>query len=90
MRTAPKTNFRCCSHGMVCFVFGAVLMIWYVLFLEVFSWYGMFYFWSCSHGMVCFVENSSKNKTIPYQENTSKNKTYHTMKTAPKTKHTIP
>ena len=21
-----------CSHGMVCFVFGAVLMVWYVLF----------------------------------------------------------
>jgi hypothetical protein len=23
--------------------------------LEVFSWYGMFCFWSCSLGMVCFV-----------------------------------
>jgi hypothetical protein len=25
------------------------------VFLELFSWYGMFCFWSCSHGMVCFV-----------------------------------
>jgi hypothetical protein len=41
-----------CSHGMVCLVFGAVLMVWYVLFFELFSWYGMIYFWSCSHGMV--------------------------------------
>ena len=40
---------------MVCFVFGTVLMVWYILFLEVFSWLGMFYFWSCSHGMLCFV-----------------------------------
>jgi hypothetical protein len=26
---------------MVCFIFGAVLMVWYVLILELFSWYGM-------------------------------------------------
>ena len=44
-----------CSHGTVCFVFGAVLMVWYVLFLELFSWYGMLCFWNCFHGMVCFV-----------------------------------
>jgi hypothetical protein len=30
-------------------------MVWYVLFLELFSWYGMLYCWSCSHGMVCFI-----------------------------------
>ena len=47
--------FWSCSHGMVCFVFGAVLMVWYALFLELFSWYGIFCFWRCSHGMVCFV-----------------------------------
>ena len=52
---------------MVYFVFGGVLMVRYVLFLELFSWYVMFcflelfswygklYFWGCSHGMVCFV-----------------------------------
>jgi hypothetical protein len=40
---------------MFLFVFGAVLMVWHVLFLELFSWYGMFCFWSCSHGMVCFI-----------------------------------
>jgi hypothetical protein len=40
---------------MVCFVFGTVLMVWYVLFLELFSWYSMFCFCRCSHGMVCFV-----------------------------------
>ena len=40
---------------MVCFVFGAVLMEWYVLFLELFSWYGMFCFWNCSHGMVGLI-----------------------------------
>jgi hypothetical protein len=47
--------FWSCSHGMVCFIFGAVLMVWYVLILELFSWYGMLCGWSCSHGMVCFV-----------------------------------
>jgi hypothetical protein len=26
---------------MASFVFGAVLMVWYVLFLELFSWYGI-------------------------------------------------
>jgi hypothetical protein len=53
-----------------CFIFGAVLIVWYALFLELFSWYGMFYFWSCSHGMVCFM------RTVP------KNKTYDNMRTA--------
>jgi hypothetical protein len=37
-----------------------------------------------------YQENSSKNRTKAYHENSSKNKTYHTMRTAPKTKHTIP
>jgi hypothetical protein len=46
---------------MVCFVFGAVLMVWY-----------------------------AQKQNIPYHENSSKNKAYHTMRTAPKTKHTIP
>jgi hypothetical protein len=132
MRTAPKTKhtipyhttrtvpvlflelfswygmlcFWSCSHGMVCFVFGDVFMVWYVLFLELFSWY-MFCFWSCSHGMVCFnfgavlmvwyvvflklfdgMELQKQN--IPYHEDSSKNKTYHTMRTVPKTKQTIP
>jgi hypothetical protein len=53
MKTDPKT--RSCSHGMVCFVFGAVLKVCYVLVLELFSWYDKLYFWSCSDGMVCFV-----------------------------------
>jgi hypothetical protein len=89
---------------MVCFVFETVIMVWYVLFLEVFSWYGMFCYWSCSlqNQNIPYHENSSKNKTyhtmrtapktknILNHENTSKNKTYHTMKTVPKTKHTIP
>jgi hypothetical protein len=73
-----------CSHGMVCFVFGAVLMVWYVLFFELFSRYVMFRFWNCSHGMILQKQN------IPYHENSSKNKAFHTMRTAPKTKHTIP
>jgi uncharacterized membrane protein len=60
MRTPPKTKHTKPSEQlqkqrMVCFVFGVVLMVWYVLFLELFSWYGMFYFWSYSNGMVCFV-----------------------------------
>jgi hypothetical protein len=53
---------------MVCFVFGAVLMIWYVLFLEL---------------------EQLQKQNIPYNENSSKNKTYLTMRTPPKTKHTI-
>jgi hypothetical protein len=72
----------------------------------------MFCFWNCSHGMVYFIFGAVlKNKTyhtmrtppkpkhtipwehlqkqnIPYHENSFKNKTYHTMRTAPKTKHT--
>jgi hypothetical protein len=31
-----------------------------------------------------------QKENIPYNENSSKNKTYQTMRTAPKTKHTIP
>jgi hypothetical protein len=30
-------------------------MVWYVLFLELFYWYGMFCLGSCSHGVLCFV-----------------------------------
>jgi hypothetical protein len=77
---------------MFLFVFGAVLMVWYVLFLELFSWYGMLYCWSCSHGMVCFIFGAVQiqKENIPYHENSSKNKTYQTMRTAPKAKHTIP
>jgi hypothetical protein len=76
---------------MVCFVFGAVLMAWDALLFGLFSWYGMFCFWSCSHFMVCFVFGVVVQKqNITYHENSSKNKTYHTMRTAPKTKHTIP
>jgi hypothetical protein len=91
MRTAPKIK-----HTIPCFVFGAVLMVWYVLFLELFSWYGMFCFWSCSHGMVCCVFGAVIMVWyVLFLElfswyDTSKNKTYHTMRTAPKIKHTIP
>jgi hypothetical protein len=63
MRTAPKTKHtipweqlqKYCSHGMVSFIFGAVVKVWYVLFLELFSWCSILCLWSCSHGMVCFV-----------------------------------
>jgi hypothetical protein len=61
--------FWYCSRGMVCFVSGAVLMVRYVFFFKLFSWYGMFCFWGCSHGMVCFVFNfiaSSISSTILY------------------------
>jgi hypothetical protein len=91
---------------MVYIVFGGVFMVRYVLFLELFSWYVMFVFWNCSHGMVSFIFGAvlmvwyvlflelfswyGKKLTLPYHENSSKNKTYHTMRTAPKTKHTIP
>jgi hypothetical protein len=83
---------------MVCFVFGAVLMVWYVLFLELFSKYVMFWFWNCSHGMISFSFGAIlmvwyvvfQKTNITYHENSSKNKTYHTMKTPPKTKYTIP
>jgi hypothetical protein len=76
---------------MVCFVFGAVFMVWYVLFSELFSWYGMFCFWSCSHDMVCFVFGGVLMVWyVLFLELFSWYGTYHTMRTAPKTKHTIP
>jgi hypothetical protein len=76
---------------MVCFVFGAVLMVWYVLFsilllvLSVLPYYIVFIKFTRS----TFLAQKAK-ENISYHENSSRNKTYHTTRTVPKTKHTIP
>ena len=60
--------FWSCSHGMVCFVFGTVFMVWYVLLFGtvLVVWYGMVCFWGCSYGMECFVFNFIASGTYQF------------------------
>jgi Ca2+/Na+ antiporter len=82
--------FWSCSHGMVCFVFRAVLMLSYALFFGtvLMVWYKTYHTmrtvskrkhilpWEQLQTQnIPYHENSTKKQNIPYHENSSRNKT---------------